>query len=151
VILILLATVLVSGFTTNLPTAVFAESRILKQDTKQTANCDTVGADSPVSNSCNQSAANIVSNGVSKTAVTPERTGTLLVKFVCDIPVCATALPSLIIISSANAQPDTLTFTVSGSRLVTLDPGTFRLLVLSEIGTDLSGDCGVGDNTIRAG
>jgi len=151
VILILLATVLVSGFTTNLPTAVFAESRILKQDTKQTANCDTVGVDSPVSDSCNQRAANNASNGVSKTAVTPERTGTLLVKFVCDIPVCATALPSLIIISSANAQPDTLTFTVSGSQLVTLDPGTFRLLVLSEIGTDLSGDCGVGDNTIRAG
>jgi hypothetical protein len=91
---------------------VFADSRLIKQDTKQTANCDTVGADSPVSNSCNQSAANIVSNGVSKTAVTPERTGTLLVKFVCDIPVCATALQSLIIISSANAQPDTLTFTV---------------------------------------
>ena len=111
-ILILLATVLVSGFTTNLPTAVFAESRILKQDTKQTANCDTVGVDSTVSDSCNQRAANNASNGVSKTAVTPERTGTLLVKFVCDIPVCATALPSLIIISSANAQPDTLTFTV---------------------------------------
>ena len=128
---------------------VFADSRLIKQDTKQTTNCDTVGADSPVSNSCNQRAANNASNGVSKTAVTPERTGTLLVKFVCDIPVCATALPSLIIISSANAQPDTLTFTVSGSQLVTLDPGPFAIAVISVIGQDRSGDCDIG--TIKAG
>jgi hypothetical protein len=121
---------------------VFADSRLIKQDTKQTANCDTVGADSPVSNSCNQSAANIVSNGVSKTAVTPERTGTLLVKFVCDIPACATALPSRIDIFGGNAQPDTLTFTVSGSQLVTFDPGTFTILAFSAVGTEVfSGDC----------
>ncbi len=83
---------LVTGIcTTNVPTAVFADSRILKQDTKQTANCDTVGADSPVSDSCNQRAANNINNGVPKTAVTPETTGTLLVKFVCNIPICATS------------------------------------------------------------
>ena len=98
-----------------------------------------------------RNAANNVNNGVPKTAVTPEITGTLLVKFVCNIPVCATAPPSVIIIASANAQRDILTFTVSGSQLVTLDPGTFRILVLSAIGSDLSGDCDIGSNTIKAG
>ena len=72
-----------------------------------------------------------------------------MVKFVCNIPVCATARPSVIIINSANAQPDILTFTVSGSQLVTLDPGPFRILVLSVIGQDRSGDCDIG--TIKAG
>ena len=136
IVLILLTAVLVSGFTTNVPTAIFADSRLLAQSTKQTANCDTVGADSPVSGSCNQNAANNVNNGVPKTAVTPERTGTLLVKFVCDIPACATALPSRIDIFGGNAQPDTLTFTVSGSQLVTLDPGTFTILAFSAVGTE---------------
>jgi hypothetical protein len=144
----LLTSALLTGiYTANVPT-VFADSRLIKQGTKQTANCDTVGADSPVSNSCNQSAANNVNNGVPKTAVTPETTGTLLVKFVCNIPICATSR-SVIIISSANAQPDILTFTVSGSQLVTLDPGTFAILVISVIGQDRSGDCDIG--TIKAG
>ena len=148
VILTLLTTVSVSGLTTNVPTAVFADSRLLKQDTNQNASCDTVGANSPVLGSCNQNAANNVNNGVPKTAVTPETTGTLLVKFVCNIPICATSR-SVIIISSANAQPDILTFTVSGSQLVTLDPGTFAILVISVIGQDRSGDCDIG--TIKAG
>jgi hypothetical protein len=114
----------------------------LKQDTKQIANCDTVGADSPVSNSCNQSAANNVNNGIPTTAVTPETTGTLLVKFVYNIPACATALPSRIDIFGGNAQPDTLTFTISGNQLVTLDPGTFTILAFSAVGTEgFSGDC----------
>jgi hypothetical protein len=137
-----LTTVSVSGLTTNVPTAVFADSRLLKQDTNQNASCDTVGANSPVLGSCNQNAANNVNNGVPKTAATPERTGTLLVKFVCDIPACATALPSRIDISGGNAQPDTLTFTVSGSQLVTIDPGTFTILAFSAVGTEgFSGDC----------
>jgi hypothetical protein len=140
--------VLITGFTVNIPTAVFADSRLLKQDTNQNASCDTVGASSPVSDSCNQRAANNVNNGAPKTAVTPETTGTLLVKFVCNIPICATS-SSVIIISSANAQPDILTFTVSGSQLVTLDPGTFSILVISVIGQDRSGDCDIG--TIKAG
>ena len=71
-----------------------------------------------------------------------------MVKFVCNIPICATS-SSVIIISSANAQPDILTFTVSGSQLVTLDPGTFSILVISVIGQDRSGDCDIG--TIKAG
>ena len=53
-VIILLTTVLVTGFTVNIPTAVYADSRLLKQDTNQNASCDRVGADSPVSDSCNQ-------------------------------------------------------------------------------------------------
>ena len=146
-------------FATNAPN-VFADSRLIKQDTIQAANCDTVGAASPVSDSCNQSAANNVNNGVPKTAVTPETTGTLLVKFVCNIPLCASAPPSVIDIFSpngVNAQQDNLIFTVSGSQLVTLDPGTFNIFALSAVGTEgFSGDCvqhgsGVAVVTIKAG
>ena len=65
VILIVISTILVTGiFTADIPTAVFADSRLIRQDTKQAANCDTVGAASPVSNSCNQRGANNVNNGV---------------------------------------------------------------------------------------
>ena len=65
--LILLTTVLVTGiYTISVPT-VFADSRILKQDTKQTANCDKVGADSPVSDSYNQRAENNINIGVPRT------------------------------------------------------------------------------------
>ena len=47
--------VLVTGILTkNLPMVVFAESTNLKQEPRQNANCDTVGAHSPISNSCNQ-------------------------------------------------------------------------------------------------
>jgi hypothetical protein len=61
IVLILLTTVLVTAiFRTNVPPVVFADSRILKQDTNQNANCDTVGADSTVSDSCNKA-----QNGVS--------------------------------------------------------------------------------------
>ncbi|HEY7080557.1 MAG TPA: hypothetical protein VH500_12705 [Nitrososphaeraceae archaeon] len=74
-----------------------------------------------------------------------------MIKFICNIPICATAPPSVVVVSGVNAQPDILTFTVSGSQLVTLDAGTFRVLVLSAIGTGLSGDCGLDDNPIRAG
>lgn len=55
-----------TGFTANIPTVVLADSRLLKQDTNQRASCDTVGANSPVSDSCNQRAANNVNNGISK-------------------------------------------------------------------------------------
>ncbi len=78
-------------------------------------------------------------------------------KFVCTIPACATALPSSIDILDGNAQPDILTFTVSGSQLVALDPGTYTILVFSEVGTEgFSGDCVEHSNldasvTIKAG
>jgi hypothetical protein len=83
-----------------------------------------------------------------------------LVKFVCNIPLCAAAPPSVIDIfglNGGNAQPDILTYTVSGSQLVTLDPGTFGLFALSAVGIEgFSGDCmahGSGDAvvTIKAG
>ena len=148
--MVLFLTVLVTGVSAaNVSTAVFADSRLLKQDTKQNANCDTVGASSPVSSSCNQQSTNNVNTGVPKTAVTPETTGTLLVRFVCNNPICATARPSIVIIVSASTPPVSLTFTVSGSQLVTLNPGTFDVLVISEIGQDRSGDCDIG--TIKAG
>jgi hypothetical protein len=60
---------LVTGiYTTNVPT-VFADSRILKQETKQNAICATPGGGDSVSDSCNQRAANNVINGVPRTAV----------------------------------------------------------------------------------
>ena len=55
-------------YTTNVPT-VFANSRILKLETKQNANCATPGGGDSVSDSCNQRAANNVINGVPRTAV----------------------------------------------------------------------------------
>ena len=55
-------------YTTNVPT-VFADSRILKLETKQNANCVTPGGGDSVSDSCNQRAANNVINGVPRTAV----------------------------------------------------------------------------------
>jgi hypothetical protein len=79
-LLILLTITLVTGiFAANIPTAVFADSRTLRQDTKQAADCDTVGAASPVSDSCNQRSANSVNNGV-PTAGTP---GPLLINELC--------------------------------------------------------------------
>jgi hypothetical protein len=60
---------LVTGiYTTNVPT-VFADSRILKLETKQNANCATPGGGDSVSDSCNQRAANNVIDGVPRTAV----------------------------------------------------------------------------------
>jgi hypothetical protein len=60
---------LVTGiYTTNVPT-VFADSRILKLETKQNANCATPGGGDSLSDSCNQRAANNVINGVPRTAV----------------------------------------------------------------------------------
>ena len=55
-------------YTTNVPT-VFADSMILKLETKQNANCATRGGGDSVSDSCNQRAANNVINGVPRTAV----------------------------------------------------------------------------------
>src|SRR5215467_6650750 len=82
IVLILLNAILVTGiFTTNAPNA-FADSRILKQDTKQAANCDTAGAASPVSDSCNQRAANNVNNGEPKTTGTPGTPGTTTLRII---------------------------------------------------------------------
>lgn len=64
ILLILLTTALVTRlFTTNVPTAVLADSKLLRRDTHQATNCETVGAASPVSDSCNQRAANNADTG----------------------------------------------------------------------------------------
>ncbi len=71
IVIILLTPVLVTGiFTVNVQ-SVFADSRILKQDTKQNANCDTVGTASQISDSCNQRTANNVNKSVPRTAGPP--------------------------------------------------------------------------------
>ena len=46
VLLILSTTALVTGIYTTGTTVVFADSRVLKQETEQNANCATVGGDS---------------------------------------------------------------------------------------------------------
>src|SRR5215831_13745729 len=78
IVLILLTMALVAGIYMTRTQSIFADSRILKQDTKQNANCDTVGADSSISDSCNQRATNSVNNGILRPAVirAQETTGT---------------------------------------------------------------------------
>lgn len=97
IVVILLTTILVTGiYTTNVP-IVFADSRILKQDTTQNASCATGGADSTVSDSCNLQSINNVNNGVPKTTGIPTTgtgtgtgTGTLLVNVFCIGSGCPT-------------------------------------------------------------
>lgn len=60
---------MVTGIYTTNESTVFADSRILKQETKQNANCATPGGGDSVSDSCNQRAANNVIDGVPRTAV----------------------------------------------------------------------------------
>jgi hypothetical protein len=80
-----------------------------------------------------------------------------LVRYVCNSPLCAIARPSVIAFTGGNAQPDTLTFTVSGSQIVTLDPGTSGIVALSEVDTEGFSDDYVGQSssfafvTIKAG
>lgn len=125
IVLVLLTLILVTGmFTANVPTKVFADSKILKQDTNQKANCDTVGADRPVSDSCNQQSTNIVSNGIPTAA---KFTGNLLIKELCFDGGCP-ILAFNIIITGNNPQPPAFTFTgFSNSQLVTLNPGSFKI------------------------
>lgn len=128
---------------------VFADSRLLKLDTKQAANCDTVGAASPVSDSCNQRAANNVSNGV-PTAAKPGTPGTLLVNLVCSFgsSPCRTAVID-ITVTGNNPQPASFSFTgPGGSQLITLGVGSFTISRLGFSGvasvlpiTSFSGDC----------
>ena len=121
--MILLTTVLVTGiFTTNV-SSVFADSRLLKQDTKQAANCDSAGAGSPLSGSCNERAANNVINGI-LTAGTP---GTLLINELC-FGVSCPHFPFNIIVTGNNPQPSSFSFRgPSNSQLVTLGPGSFEI------------------------
>jgi hypothetical protein len=121
--------------------SVFADSRILKQDTKQNANCDTVGTISTGSDSCGQRAANNVNNGVPRTAAVSGAT-TLFVSMVCNNnnPICAN-LPFAITVTGNNPLPSSFSITGSGSQLVTLGPGNFRIEMNSSFPPDFSGDC----------
>ena len=130
-----------------MPTTVFADSRFLGQSTKQTANCDTVGADSPVSDSCNQRAANNINNGVPKTSgAAAPITGTLTVNKVCvEVSGGASCQGSFNLrVTGTNPQPSS-SFSLSngGSHSVTLGPGSFTVSEDSVSGftTSFSGDC----------
>ena len=126
IVLILLTAVLVSGvFTANVPTAVFADSRILKQDTKQNADCDTVGANSPVSSSCNQRAANNISNGVPRTTGTSETTGIL--RIACGSVIRGLACPSPIQLTGNNPQPSSFSLQDGQTQAVILGPGSYTV------------------------
>src|SRR5215831_3187177 len=154
IVLILLNAILVTGiFTTNAPNA-FADSRILKQDTKQAANCDTADAASPVSDSCNQRAANNVNNGKPRTtgmgaSGSPPTTGTITVRKVCS-PDCAGFTFRILV---QNSQGNILNQNLAGgeSQSVTVNPGDFvvrEVFVPLSFLPSFSGDC-VG--TISAG
>jgi hypothetical protein len=152
-VLVLVTTVLVSGIlSATVPTAVFANSRLLKQDTKQAANCDTVGAASPVSDSCNQRAANNVNNGEPKTTATPGTPGTpgtttLRIDERCFLGGVSICFDQSIIVEGNNPRPSS--FSLPGalssfSQLVTLGPGSFTITQSSRFPfrtESVSGDC----------
>ena len=148
-VIILLTAVLVSGFTANMPTTVFADSRFLGQSTKQTANCDTVGADSPVSDSCNQRAANNINNGVPKTSgAAAPITGTLTVNKVCVEPSnpgdCERTGTGQFEIRITRNNPSSPGFELrgGGSQDITLGSGSFTITETTTFPfTTFSGDC----------
>ena len=141
IVSILLTTVLVAEIFTANVQSTYADSRILKQDTKQNTNCDTVGANSTVSDSCNQRSANNVNNGIT-TAVKP--TGTLLVIERCIGRGCP-FLPINVIVTGNNPQPSSFTFiSRSNSQLVTLGPGSFEITESTQlllVTSSFDGDC----------
>ena len=145
--LVLVTTVLVSGIlSATVPTAVFADSMLLKQDTKQAADCETAGAASPVSDSCNQRAANNVNNGEPKTTATPGTPGTttLRINERCFLGTIAICIDMSIIVEGNNPQPSSFSFNPPFSQLVTLGPGSFTITESTTslpFTTRVSGDC----------
>jgi hypothetical protein len=143
-VLVLLTTVLVTGiFTTNVRTA-FADSKLLRLDTKQHAICDTVGAASPISDSCNQQSTNGVNNGIPTAAKPTETTATLLIKKVCVGLGCTRGVGFNLTVFGNNPQPSSIHFTgAGGSQLVTLGTGAFTIVEFTGIPVDatFSGDC----------
>ena len=119
--------ILVTGISMiNVP-IVFADSRILKHDTKQNANCDTVGAGSPVSDS-NPS------------------TGTLLIRKSCVISGGGSCLgnPSFNVqVTGNNAQTTSFSISNGGGQSVTLGGGSFTVREAAAFGftPSFSGDC----------
>jgi hypothetical protein len=123
---------------------VFADPRILKQGTKQNANCNTVGTDSPLSDLCDQRSANDASNGVSKTDRNPETTGTLLVSKDCirlSGGRCFNAFN--VQITGNNPQPSSFSVSDTQSQTVILDPGSFTVSEVPVAGfiVSFSGNC----------
>ena len=144
IVLVLLTTVLVSGvLSATLPTAIFADSRTFKLDTKQNASCDTAGSASLISDSCNQRAANNVNNGVPRTggAAAAPNTGTLLINVVCNSPICLSN--SFVVSISPVSNPPSFQGKGSGSQTFVLSPGNFLIDFSSPSGLSsvFSGDC----------
>jgi hypothetical protein len=156
---------LVSGFIANKPTAaVFADSRLIKQDINQNANCETVGANSPVSDSCDQRTANNVNNGVPRTSgAAAPNTGTLIVNKVCVTSTGGGTCPGNpsfgIQVIGTNSPPSSFSLPDGGSQAVTLAPGSFtvREAIDSDFTPSFSGNCngaagsGEATGTIAAG
>ena len=145
VLLILSTTVLVSGiFTSNVPTAaVLAYSTILKQDTKQNANCDTAGANSPVSDSCNQQSTNNVNNGVPRTTGTSgSHPTTGILRVTCGSEIRELACPAPIKLTGNNPQPSSILCLICIID-VTLGSGPFTVTAENTLGvtTSFSDDC----------
>lgn len=140
-ILTVITTALLTGlYTTNVPT-IFADSRILRQDTKQNANCDTVGADSTVSESCNQRAANNVNNGVPRHSGAAGPT-TGILRIACGSS-GGLACPGIIHITGNNPQESTISCIVCFVDII-IGPGPFTVTAENVLGVptiSFLGDC----------
>ena len=99
-----------------------------------------MGADSPVSDSCNQRAANNVSNGVPRTTGTSETTGIL--RIACGSVIRGLACPSPIQLTGNNPQPSSIACLVCIID-ITIGPGPFTVTAENTLGvtTSFSGDC----------
>jgi hypothetical protein len=129
-ILVLLNALLLTGvFTATLSTTiVFADSRIFKQDTKQNANCDTVGADSTLSDSCNQRSTNNVNNGVPRSTATSG-----ILRIVCGSAIKGLACPAPIQITGNNPQESTILCIICTID-ITIGPGPFTVTADNTLG-----------------
>jgi hypothetical protein len=138
-ILVLLNSVLLTGvFTATLPTTiVFAGSRIFKQDTKQNAKCDTVGADSQVTDSCNQRSTNNVNNGVPRNTATSG-----ILRIICGSAAKELACPDPIQITGNNPQEPPILCLICTID-VTIGPGPFTVTAenLKDFPISFLGDC----------
>ncbi len=94
---------------------------LIKQDTKQAANCNTVGAASAVSNSCNQRSANNVNNGVTKTTGTPG-----VLRIICGSLTLESACPAPILLTGNNPQLSTFSCLIC-THDIAIGPGPFTV------------------------
>ncbi|HEY7572129.1 MAG TPA: hypothetical protein VH796_12250 [Nitrososphaeraceae archaeon] len=118
-----------------------ADSRLLKQDTKQTAICDTVSVNSPVSDTCNQRSTNNVNNGVPKTTGMPETTGIL--RIICGSLTLELACPAPILLTGNNPQISTILCLIC-THDIAIGPGPFTITAENVLGVttiSFSGNC----------